>query len=46
MYLDSNGCERSYHEIKKVGGKWTCLHSDGSECEESEYDVSDVAEAA
>jgi hypothetical protein len=43
MWIATNGCDARFHEIKRVDGKWACVHSDGSECKESEYDVSDLA---
>lgn len=43
MWIDSR-CENTFHEIKKVDGKWIVLHGDGSICEVVEFDVSDLVE--
>jgi len=43
MWLDTNGCPESIHIFKRVDGKVVCLHSDGSECKESEFNVAEAA---
>lgn len=42
MWIATNGCPEKFHVIKRVDGEWKALHSDDQECEETEYDVSDL----
>lgn len=44
MWIDANDCEKKFHEFKRVDGRITCVHTDDSECEEAEYDVTELVE--
>ncbi len=46
MWIDLNDCEIKFHEIVKQDGEWIALHPDGSECDECEFNVSELTEAA
>ena len=46
MWIDTNGCEESFHKIVKEEGQWFCVHSNNDPCPDAEFNVSDLAEAA
>ncbi len=46
MWIDTNGCPETMHIFTRMDGKIKCLHSDDTECQEAEYDASELKEAA
>jgi aminoglycoside N3'-acetyltransferase len=41
MWIDVNDCNERFHEIITEEGQVFCVHSDGSECREAEYSMTE-----
>lgn len=46
MWIDSGNCNFTFHVIKKLDGEWMVIHADDTECDVTEFDISDLVEDA
>lgn len=45
MWIDTNDCDQSWHEIKRDDkGLWNAYHNDESECDDTEFNVHGIGQ--